>query len=442
MKDKTNRRVLLFHLPPRVSFPVSLGYIAASLKKHNVNTVLEDLTIGKPKNYKQISNFIQKFKPQIVGFSAYQCNIYEILAIAGLIKKIDQGIITIIGGPQATFMPKEALLEMSSIDVLCRGEGEIVLPSLTECLNNGNQMDAVKNIAFKKYGVLIETKQEKFKDKLDSFPSPYAAGVFNFREHKLGIILASRGCHFNCHFCYTPNAFGRSVRYHSSQRILEDLNICIRNNIRNFFFADPSFTFDRKTAFKIMQGIIKKRWKIKIWCETRTDLVDKELLAIMAKAGVKKIAYGLETVDKKVMEGINKRIDLENFKKVVKLSQSLGIEVEVFTIYGLPKQTYESACKTLEFLNSIKVRIIENSSGSQLALYFGTGIYDKMSKFGIHPIKKKRPLFLSPDTEFETDYMDKREIALIRRRYRNEEIVNAFILNKNNKNKLVCRVNG
>jgi anaerobic magnesium-protoporphyrin IX monomethyl ester cyclase len=433
-------RVLLFNLPPDSGFPISLGYIAASLKKRNINTVLEDLTVNKPKNHKQISNFIRKFQPHIVGFSAYQCNIREILVIANLIKKVNRKIITIIGGPQATFMPKEALLEMPSIDVLCRGEGEVVLPSLSDCLNNGKGMEMVNNIAFKKNGILIETKQEELKKELDDFPSPYQSGVFNFSDHKVGMILTSRGCPFNCYFCYTPHAFRHTIRYHSSQRILEDLNICIKNNIRDFFFADPSFTFNREGVVNIMRGIIKKRWKIKIWCETRTDLVDKELLAIMAEGGVKKIAYGLETVDKNVMKAINKKIDLENFKKIVKLTRSLGIEVEVFTIYGLPKQTHESACKTLEFLNSIKVKKIGNSAGQQLALYFGNTIYDKMEKFGIQPIKKKRPLFLSVGREFETEHMNTQEISFINKRYQAERIVDLFLLDKVNRDKLPIRV--
>jgi anaerobic magnesium-protoporphyrin IX monomethyl ester cyclase len=433
-------RVLLFYLSPGHEFPISLGYIAASLKKHNINTTLENLGVNKPKNHKQISNFILKFQPRIVGFSAYQCNIREVLAIANLIKKVNREIITIIGGPQATFMPKEALLEMPSIDVLCRGEGEVVLPSLSDCLNNGKDMEMVNNIAFKKNDILIETEQEEFKKELDDFPSPYRSGVFNFADHKFGVILTSRGCPFNCHFCYTPNAFRHTIRYHSSQRVLEDLNICIKNNIRYFFFADPSFTFNRERVVNMMRGVIKKRWKIKIWCETRTDLVDKEMLAIMAKAGVKKIAYGLETVDKHVMEAINKRIDLDNFKKVVTLTRSLGMEVEVFTIYGLPKQTYESARKTLEFLNSIKVKIIGNSSGQQLALYFGTKIYDSAKKFGMHFIEKKRPLFLSPGTEFETEYMDRQEIALINKHYQAERTVDRFLLNKVDRDKLSGRV--
>jgi radical SAM superfamily enzyme YgiQ (UPF0313 family) len=223
---------------------------------------------------------------------------------------------------------------------------------------------------------------------------------------------------------------------------LEDLEVCIKNKITKFFFADPSFTFDKKRVIKIMRGIIKKRWKIHFWCETRADLVDKDVLSIMAKAGARTIAYGLETVDKNVMKAINKKIDLDNFKKVVKMTQALGIEAEVFTLYGLPKQTYESSRKTLEFVKSLKVKIIGNSQGQQLVLYFGTKIYESAKKFGIHFMQKKLPLFLSAGTKFETEYMNRQEISLISKRYQAEQILDTLRLSKNDEHRSLYSVSG
>ncbi len=437
-------RVLLFNLPPSGGnlFPISLGYITATLINQGIDTLLEDLTIDKPKSPKQIVNLIERFHPQIVGLSVCQYNMREVLAIAELAKKINPKIVTIIGGPQVTFMPKEALPEMSSIDVICKGEGEVVLPALCECIKYKRGMEMVKGIAFKKNNIVIETKQEKLKKNLDNFPSPYQIGVFNFSEHGIGAMLTSRGCYSNCSFCYTPRAFQRIIRHHSPRSILEDINICIQNNIREFFFCDPNFTFDKTRVIEIMDGIIKKRWEISIWCETRTDLVDIDMLAKMAKGGVKKIAYGLESADKKILRTINKKIDLEQFKKIVKMTQDLGIEVEVFTLYGLPKQTYESARQTLEFVKDLKVKIRGNSGGQQLSLYFGTDIYDNPEKFGIHIINKRRPLFLSPATTFETEYMDKQDISAIRMRHKQESFLDAIEADKVSQNKLEdCIVN-
>ncbi|MBM3253196.1 MAG: hypothetical protein FJZ16_02960, partial [Candidatus Omnitrophica bacterium] len=187
-------KVLLFHFPPSGSkglFPISLGYIAATLINQGIDTLLEDLAIDKPKSLKQIVNLIEKFHPQIVGLSVCQYNMREVLAIAELAKKINPRIVTIIGGSHATFMPKEALLEMPSIDVICKGEGEVVLPALCECVKYKRGMETVKGIVFRKDNIVVETKQEKLKKDLDDFPSPYQIGIFDFPEYTIGTILTS-----------------------------------------------------------------------------------------------------------------------------------------------------------------------------------------------------------------------------------------------------------
>jgi radical SAM superfamily enzyme YgiQ (UPF0313 family) len=196
------------------------------------------------------------------------------------------------------------------------------------------------------------------------------------------------------------------------------MHACVRKGIRRFFFADPSFTFDKKRVRQIMRGIIRKRWKVEIWCETRSDLVDAQLLGLMAQAGVKFIAYGLESVDDEVNKALNKRIDPVQFARIIRMTQAAGIEPEVFTLYGLPKQTRESALNTLRFLQGLGVKISYNSAGQQLFLFFGTDVFNHPRKYGIRLRKTRVPLYLSAGAEFETEWMTKRDIAYVAGKYR------------------------
>jgi len=83
----------------------------------------------------------------------------------------------------------------------------------------------------------------------------------------------------------------------------------------------------------------------------------------MAKAGVRYIAYGLESVDPGVNKTLRKPIDLDRFEKVIKFTREVGIEPEVFTLYGLPGQSTESCFKTLDFLRRLGIKIEGNSAG-------------------------------------------------------------------------------
>lgn len=413
-------KVLLFNLPPLGGdlFPISLGYIAASLARHNIGSVIAEISAVTPLTDREIAKFILKFKPAVVGLAVYQVNIRLAVQLAKLVKKCDPSILVVLGGPQATFMPGEALAQMAAVDVIMRGEGETVLPALVNCLAREEDIAGVKDIVFRGEDGIYATGAGSLVRNLDEFPSPYQTGVFRWSDHSGAAMLTSRGCTYDCGFCYTPSAFKRTIRSHSTRRVLDDMNACVRNGIRRFFFADPSFTFDKKRTRAIMRGIIKKRWKVEIWCETRSDLVDAQLLSLMAKAGVKYIAYGLESVDQAVNKAVNKRIDLRQFSETIRMTQSVGIEPEVFTLYGLPKQTRESALRTLRFLQGLGVKILCNSAGQQLFLFFGTDVFNHPRKYGIRLLKKRGPLYLSPGADFETDWMTKKDIAFVARKYK------------------------
>lgn len=413
-------KVLLFNLPPLGGdlFPISLGYIAASLASHNIDSVIGEIDAITSLTDREIAKFILKFKPDVIGLAVYQVNIRLAVQLAKLFKKCDPSIVVVIGGPQATFMPGQALVKIPAVDVIIRGEGETVLPALVNCLARQGDIAKVKGIVFRGEDGIYETEAGPLVHNLDTFLSPYQTGVFRWSDHSGAAMLTSRGCTYNCGFCYTPPAFRRTIRAHSTRRVLDDMNACVRHGIRRFFFADPSFTFDKKRVRAIMRGIIKKRWKVEIWCETRSDLVDAQLLSLMAKAGVKYIAYGLESVDQEVNKAVNKRFDLRQFAETIRKTQSAGIEPEVFTLYGLPKQTRESALRTLRFLQGLGVKISYNSAGQQLFLFFGSDVFNHPRKYGIRLLKKRGPLYLSSGADFETDWMTKRDIAFVARKYK------------------------
>ncbi|MEI8348899.1 MAG: radical SAM protein [Candidatus Omnitrophota bacterium] len=419
-------KVLLYTLPPSGGdfFPISLGYIAASLKKHGIETMIAEIDRITKRTSQEVANFIDAYKPLIVGFSVYQVNIELALQLARLVKTIDPEIVVVFGGPQTGFMPKEALRQMHEVDVIMRGEGENIWPALAHCIITNSDPTRIKGIIFMRADTVIETLPAPLVGNLDSFPSPFAFNVFDLRQHEAAVMLTSRGCSFNCAFCYTPRAFGRRIRIHSPRRVLNDMSICVKARIKRFFFADPSFTFDKKRVATIMRGIIKRRWKVEIWCETRADLIDQALLTLMAKAGVRYIAYGLESVDPRVNKVLRKPINLDQFEKIVKLTHEAGIEPEVFTLYGLPGQNTASCFKTLNFLKRLGIKIVGNSAGQQLHLFFGTDIADAPSRYGIRLSKKRRPLYLSPGTDFVTKYMQRRDIATVAKAYKAAHIRN------------------
>lgn len=199
-------RILLIEVnpfsPPTV--PISLGYIAAFLKKHGFEVKIINISQKGEYSVKDLIKLIKEFSPQLVGFSTYQRNILYVLGIAKFIKEINKEIKIILGGPQITFMPSEALKEMPMIDYLCRNEGEITLLNVAKAIAGGTPFNELKGVTYQIDGEIIETEEIDGYEDLDNYPSPHLMGIFDYSNIEEVIILTSRGCPFNCIFCYTP----------------------------------------------------------------------------------------------------------------------------------------------------------------------------------------------------------------------------------------------
>lgn len=417
-------RILLFEINPfsPPSLPISLGYIGAYLMKHGFKVKIVNISEKGGYSVRDLEKLIKEFSPQLVGFSTYQRNILYVLGIAKFIKEINKDIKIILGGPQITFMPSSALKEMPMVDYLCRSEGEVTLLSVDKAIAGGTPFNGIKGVTYRINEKIKETEKiEEYKD-LDKYPSPHFAGIFDYSEVEEAILLTSRGCPFNCVFCYTPNASKHKIRFHSIERVLEEIKWVVKKGKNRIWFADPNFSYKKERVYQLLEGILRKRLKVKIWIETRADLIDENLLKLMKRAGVHTIAYGLESASERVLKIIRKRLSLEQLRKAITLTQKYGIEVEVFSQYALPGETFKEALKTLEFVKSHGIKIQGNSNAQQMQLYFGAEVTKDYKKFGIKPFPEKRPLYISIGDRYETETMTQEEIAIIKKLWRESSL--------------------
>lgn len=142
----------------------------------------------------------------------------------------------------------------------------------------------------------------------------------------------------------------------------------------------------------------------------------------MKRVGVHTIAYGLESASERVLKIIRKRLSLEQLRKAITLTQKYGIEVEVFSQYALPGETFKEALKTLEFVKNHGIKIQGNSNAQQMQLYFGASVTNDYKKFGIKSFPEKRPLYISIGDRYETETMTQEEIAIIKKLWRESSL--------------------
>jgi radical SAM superfamily enzyme YgiQ (UPF0313 family) len=155
-----------------------------------------------------------------------------------------------------------------------------------------------------------------------------------------------------------------------------------------------------------------------MWVQTRVDLVTEELMKKMKRAGVGVIAFGLESASDRVLTKLGKQINAEQVAWAIRLAQDQGIEVELFTLFGLPYETFEDAVKTLEFVKKNNVKIMGNSNSQQMQIYFGTHLAKHYKDYNIRALNNNCPAYMSIGSQYETQWFGIDELQKIQGMWR------------------------
>jgi anaerobic magnesium-protoporphyrin IX monomethyl ester cyclase len=122
----------LYHKLGFILPPLGLAYLASSLRRKGHSVSLKDLNVEDAPD--DLSSY------DLVGITADTPR-YP-LALAWAKQAKEAGTFVILGGPHVSFLDEEAL-ESTWVDVVVRGEAEIVLPFLVDCLEAGQDPSGV-----------------------------------------------------------------------------------------------------------------------------------------------------------------------------------------------------------------------------------------------------------------------------------------------------------
>ena len=119
--------------------------------------------------------------------------------------------------------------------------------------------------------------------------------------------------------------------------------------IREIAFYDDVFTMNKKRTLEIADGILRKGLNIQWTCETRVNLVDKELLRHIKQAGCYAIAYGIESASPEILKSLHKDITLEQVEEAVRITREAGLQTVGYFMIGSPGENPDTINKTIQF---------------------------------------------------------------------------------------------
>ena len=233
-----------------------------------------------------------------------------------------------------------------AINISVLGEGEETIVKVLKCFENKEfdikSFENIEGIIINNNRNLIITGPTQLVKDIDKYPSP-DLDIFGIRYIGTYKIMGSRGCPFNCSFCFSY--LGKTWRGRNPQAILKELcDAKEKYNFKQFRFLDSLFNHDHEWVHEICDLMIHSDLNGIPWdaAAMRADKVDQELSKHMVEAGCKKVGFGTETFHPDVFKSIGKGGKVGNMKRGVEIAVEYFDKVSISMIIGLPDDTMEN----------------------------------------------------------------------------------------------------
>jgi anaerobic magnesium-protoporphyrin IX monomethyl ester cyclase len=396
-KKKKNYKIILCNPPyyqfinvPFVYQNLGLGYLAGNLKANGYSNVkiyqfdAPSTVSSTSKNfetfedydphwgesyYKEMNNLnnplwleikevLKREEPDILGITSMTPQAECARILAGIMKDINPKTTVIQGGIHASVMHEE-ILAKSPVDIVALTEFDLHMAPLADHIRKGLSLEKFPNIAYRNENdEIIKTEKVLPIQNIDEPPHPVRE-IHTIGENKPTVpalmpMITSRGCPYNCSFCARLSLVGHKVRYRSFENVVEEIEMLYKKyRTRNFIFEDDTFTLNKPRLLKIFESLKEKKLDISWECQTKVNVVNKELIKLLKDNGCTRISIGAESGNQEILNSINKKQTIQQIKDASKIIREAGINLSPFFMIGYPNETTETMEDTFNLIKDI-----------------------------------------------------------------------------------------
>ena len=384
-------RVLLINPSyPFEEFPrllVTLPYLASALRAEGHEVDILDLLLARTTPDK-IERRMERFRPEVVGITSVTLNHHIAESIAEVVRKCDQRVPIVMGGPHVSFEIEGSFRRLPALDYIAIGEGEHTLRELVRALEGRMDLRDVRGLAGvdRSTGRAWKNAPRPLEDDLDTLPTPARdlvplARYLAFDSH--ASVVTSRGCPYECIFCSAPAWTGRKVRYRTPSLCVDEIEDLARLGFTEITIEDDLFTLYRKHFLAVCGELQRRQTGIRWNAFSRVDTITSEIVQTMADAGCQAICFGVESGNQEVLDLIKKNSNLAKVKEAMRMAQDAGICALASFIVGLPGETEETLRKTVEFAEELKHEFGSLYGFHILSPFPGTEVREKAAEYGL-----------------------------------------------------------
>ncbi|MBD3185561.1 radical SAM protein [Candidatus Bathyarchaeota archaeon] len=361
--------------------PLGIALLAAILRNHGITVQVVDCTF---KEFDEVIEEISAARPRIIGFYTMITMTRNVRRLAKVLRAMLPGTLFTCGGPLASVHPG---IFKDTCDLIFRGEigdwfagfvsgwfqheGDVTsflespaidwdsLAGLVVFSPDGSMIvdNAPMHIPDTEFNHLPVPDRDDFDH--ESYQAFWLdkADCGNGDPATVTSIFMTAGCPFSCDFCSKP-IFGNAVRFRTLQSILNEIRYIQSLGYNYLWISDDILTLDLNFLESFCMHLVEaERGMAGIsWsCLSRATPLPTDLVALMKQAGCDKVYLGLESGNERILEIMNKRINLDEARTTVRLFKEHGIKVAGFFIVGYPGETKKTIEDTFIYASSLNL---------------------------------------------------------------------------------------
>lgn len=270
-------------------------------------------------------------------------------------------------------------------DFIIKGEGEITLLELVNCLEKNQAFNKVDGLIYRQDAATIITSARKVLQNVDELPFPawdlvdmksyQAIWKQSGTEFTLNI-ATTRGCPYKCNWCAKP-IYGNRYNAHSPGYIVEEIAFLKEKyNVSRFWMCDDIFGLKPNWVQEFNKELKNRKLAIKYFIQSRVDLLLKEdAIEALAESGLEEVWVGAESASQKILDAMDKGTKVEEIYQATRLLKNKKIRVAFFLQFGYLTENKDDIRKTIAMVKELQPDNIGISVSYPLP---GTLFYEKV----------------------------------------------------------------
>jgi radical SAM superfamily enzyme YgiQ (UPF0313 family) len=282
----------------------------------------------------------------------------------------------VLGGSGFSIFPRQ-LFELSGADFGIVGEGEAALPALVTALENSADFSHIPGLVFRDKGRTIVNPPSPNSTSQALFTIDWSTAVTAYYLETSGTlnVQTQRGCAFRCCYCTYPVIEGRHHRRRSGEMVAEEFEQLQRLGAKYAFVVDSVFNSSATHVTEICEAILRRNIKIPWGCFLRPQRLTRDLMHLMARAGLAHIEFGSDSFCDEVLGVYQKDFTFEDILISSELAREADIDFCHYVIAGGPGETQATLLHGFENSKQLRDSIIIAVVG--MRIYPGTALFER-----------------------------------------------------------------